>query len=101
MVVEITRNFGILNALSVNFTLIGLVTGYDILVVNGLFASFFGSGRASDLYGLVVPDRRAGIDMFAVVFDGKDVAFLVTGVVRGTASIDGHIVIIRGSLVVE
>ena len=57
LVVECPGNKGIGNLGSVNFTLIGLVTGYNILVVNGLFASFFRSGRASDLYGLVVPDR--------------------------------------------
>ena len=59
LVVECPGNKGIGNLGSVNFTLIGLVTGYNILVVNGLFASFFSSGRASDLYGLVVPDRGA------------------------------------------
>ena len=59
LVVECPGNKSIGNLGSVNFTLIGLVTGYDIFVVNGLFASFFGSGRASNLYGLVVPDRGA------------------------------------------
>ena len=57
LIVECPGNKGIGDLGGVNFTFIRLLTINDILVINGFFASFFGSGRASDLNGLVVPDR--------------------------------------------
>ena len=57
MIVECPGNKGIGDLGGVNFTFIRLLAINDILIIDGFFASFFGSGRASDLNGLVVPDR--------------------------------------------
>ena len=100
-VVEITLNFSILNALGVNFTLIGLVAFNDILVIDGLFTAFFSNGRTAFLHGLVVPDGSAAVVMFTALVDSKNVTLFVTGVVRLAAGFNGHIVVVGGSLIVK
>lgn len=75
LIVESTRNFGILNACRINFALVCTVTRNHISVIDRFFGSFFNGGRGSVLNRNVVPNRGSAVAVLGTCCNREDVPF--------------------------